>query len=83
MLNERPMLEGDAIAVRKPDPALVKKIAGSVCTAMTLAGVEAYERWATDPANIEREEWADLVISVYAAMRAQRLALEAQISAEV
>ena len=77
------MFEGDAIAVRKPDPALVKETADSVCTAMTLAGVEAYERWAAEPANIEREEWADLAISVYAAMRAQQQALEAQISSDV
>ena len=64
--------------VPKPDPSIVAEVAGSVCTGMVLAGVEVYKRWLE---NTEKaEEWADLVSSIYAAMRAQQIAINAQSS---
>ena len=53
---------GEPVAVKKPSAELVTKIAESVCTALTLAGVGAYEAWASNPSNVENEELADLVI---------------------
>ena len=70
---------GEPIAVENPSIELIKQITDSICTAMTLAGVNAFEDWVEDPANVENEELANLVSSVYAAMRAQQIALEAQI----
>ena len=71
---------GEPVAIKKPSAELIAKIKVSVCTALTLAGVGAYEAWESNPSNVENEELADLVASVYAAMRAQEIALEAQIS---
>ena len=71
---------GEPVAVKKPTAELVAKIEESVCTALTLAGVGAYEAWASNPSNVENEELADLVSSIYAAMKAQEITLEAQIS---
>ncbi len=71
---------GEPIGVTRPEAKLVAEVMDSVCTAMTLAGVGAYEEWAANSANVENEELADLVSSVYATMRAQQIALEAQIS---
>lgn len=68
--------------VRKPDAAMIRRVQEQeVCSAMLLAGAEAYLQLARDPELRENDSFvADIVSAVFGAMRAQQVLLTEQIS---
>lgn len=70
----------DVVAVKIPSLELIDKVRETVCTAMILIGVNEFAAWQSGLG--QPDDLADLVVSIYAAMRAQQIALEAQISAD-
>ena len=66
--------------IHLPSAELVESVRDKICSAMFIAVSRAYEDSCSAGSPVNGDDTADLIASVYAAMRAQEIARDQQIS---